>query len=350
MLRHARTHSEQVVVILFETSTIAERFDAKQMDLFARSGQCLHFQFTHRYFFEAWFSGLTTCLGSSTIHPLRCLSCQRFAEGFASIFTGSHFCVSQAEASLLDGCPLGYGPPGADPFWPPGDHGNIQPVERDLKVQNVQTLPVVVLNTAGASPFRGTSLDGKNSSSSWSHRVSKCSWKNWGGQCDQVDCLFPWLRVSTQFHYPLHVANLEDIELLRTSYMLPVLMDFAEIQFDDRTTIYVYACGWLRLSKLWLKWLKKSCGCQSFLKDSWTLDQDHCNMFFFFSTPLATLDSRHFQTSLNHNTYITHIYLYYTYKVRLLINMACRNDGNLDRQSRFNKLLFQSRCCGILWY
>ena len=141
MLRHARTHSElQVVVILFETSTIAERFDAKQMDLFARSGQCLHFQFTHRYFFEALFSGLTTCLGSSTIHPLRCLSCQRFAEGFASIFTGSHFCVSQAEASLLDGCPLGYGPPGADPFWPPGDHGNIQRVERDL-VQNVQTLP-----------------------------------------------------------------------------------------------------------------------------------------------------------------------------------------------------------------
>ena len=141
MLRHTRTHSElQVVAILFETSTIAERFDAKQMDLFARSGQCLHFQFTHRYFFEALFSGLTTCLGSSTIHPLRCLSCQRFAEGFASIFTGSHFCVSQAEASLLDGCPSGYGPPGADPFWPPGDHGNIQRVERDL-VQNVQTLP-----------------------------------------------------------------------------------------------------------------------------------------------------------------------------------------------------------------
>ena len=115
-------------------------------------------------------------------------------------------------------------------------------------------------DTAGASPFHGTSLDGKNSSSSWSHRVSKCSWKNWGGQCDQVDCLFPWLRVSTQFHYPLHVANLEDIRLLRTSYMLPVLIDFAEIQFDDRTTICVYACGWLRLSKLWLKWLKRAVG------------------------------------------------------------------------------------------
>lgn len=42
MLRHATTTSElQVVVILLETSTIAEQFDAKQMDLFAC--QYLHF-------------------------------------------------------------------------------------------------------------------------------------------------------------------------------------------------------------------------------------------------------------------------------------------------------------------
>ena len=74
MLRHATTTSElQVVVILLETSTIAEQFDAKQMDLFAC--QYLHFSlrmFTHRYFFEDVFSGLTTCLGSSTSIFLSC--------------------------------------------------------------------------------------------------------------------------------------------------------------------------------------------------------------------------------------------------------------------------------------
>lgn len=107
-------------------------------------------------------------------------------------------------------------------------------------------------DTAGASPF-GTSLDGKNSSSSWSHRVSKCSRKNWGGQCDQVDCLFPWLRVSTQFHYIL--CTWQTLKILDCWEHHTCCLCSSILQRYNLTTVLLFAfmpaadcawasCGW----------------------------------------------------------------------------------------------------------